>query len=92
MSDTSSPTWKMMIDAHFRLQNRLPMWVIYSKNTSDYPGVFAARMHLSLPQPEPTVYVMTHDTLEGLRSILPPGMACIGREPGDDANIIEVWL
>lgn len=77
---------------HFRLQEHLPMWVVYRPGTREYPGVWAARMHLTLPEHRPTRYVFTHDTLAELRTILPPGLTNIGREPGDEPAIEEVWL
>jgi hypothetical protein len=93
MSDIRDhPTWRAIVDAHFRLQSMLPMWVVYSQNTLDYPGIFVARMHLTLPEAKPTEFVMTHPSLNALRSILPPGMVKLDRSPEDDATIIEVWI
>lgn len=80
--------WKL----HHRLQARLPMWVVYRPITREYPGLWVARMHVTLPQPRPTRFVMTHDTLHQLRTILPPGLTMLDRDPNDVVEIEEVWL
>lgn len=41
--------WKL----HNRLQARLPMWVVYRPITREYPGLWVARMHITLPQTRP---------------------------------------
>ncbi len=68
------------------------MWVIYRPTTRDYPGRWVARMHLTLPEARITRFVMTHDTLAGLRDLLPPGLVNIGRRREDVPVIEEVWL
>lgn len=77
---------------HYRLRARLPMWVIYTPHTREYPGVFVARMHVILPQPRPSRFTITHDTLVGLRARLPPGLARLPRDPADVPEIVELWL
>jgi hypothetical protein len=77
---------------HWRLRDRLPMWVVYDKYTREYPGVFVARMHVTLPEPKATRFVMTHDTLDELRAIIPASCVSIGRYPEDVPEIIEVWI
>jgi hypothetical protein len=77
---------------HDRLRERLPMWVVYHPHTIEYPGKWVARMHVGLPKPVVTRFVMTHDTLDALRDLLPPGLTNIGREEGDVPEIIEVWI
>lgn len=76
----------------YRLRERLPMWVIYKPTTLEYPGHWVARMHVALPEPKPTRFVITHDTLDELRTILPAGLANIGRNVEDVPEIEEVWL
>lgn len=68
------------------------MWVIYRPTTCEYPGVWVTRMHVTLPEPKPTRFVMTHDTLEELRTMLPPGVTCLGRQDDDLPEIEEVWV
>ncbi|HRJ61473.1 MAG TPA: hypothetical protein PKZ99_09895 [Azospirillaceae bacterium] len=76
----------------FESRGRMPLWVVHNKNTMDYPGLFVARLWVTLPQAKPTRRVMTHPDLDGLRDMLPPGLACIARSPADDPVIIETWI
>lgn len=80
--------WKL----HGRLHNRLPMWVIYRPPTREYYGLWVARMHVTLPEPKPTRFVATHDTLADLREMLPPGLVCLSRDIHDAPEIEEVWF
>jgi hypothetical protein len=77
---------------HWRLRGRLPMWVVYRPVTIEYPGYWVARMHVSLPEPRPTRFVITHDTLDELRESLPPFLSFLGRDPNDMPEIEEVWV
>jgi hypothetical protein len=77
---------------HQKCQHLLPLWTVYSPHTLEYPGVWVARMHLVLPRPRPTRFVFSHDTLEELRELLPPGLTRLDRDPGDPPQIVEVWL
>jgi hypothetical protein len=77
---------------HLQYQDRLPMWVIYRPTTSDYPGKWVIRMHLSLPKPQTTSLVLTYPSLDTARDNLPRGLTNIGRRPDDDPVIEEVWL
>ena len=77
---------------HHRLRERLPLWVVYRPVTREYPGCWVTRMHVALPDPKPTRFVMTHDSLEELRTILPPGLTRMHRCPGDAPEIEEVWI
>jgi hypothetical protein len=77
---------------HLRLLARLPMWVVYRPIAREYPGQWVARMHVTLPAVRPTRFVMTHDTLEELRALLPPELARLPRDPDDAPEIEELWL
>ena len=77
---------------HWRLRSCLPVWTIYRPTTREYPGVWVARMHVVLPEPRPTRFLLCHDTLEELRAILPPGLTRMTRDPGDSPEIVESWL
>lgn len=77
---------------HYKLQARLPMWVIYRQNTADYPGKWVARMHLTLPENATSRAVITADSLEEIRAALPAGLTCLARDPKDDPVIEETWL
>lgn len=77
---------------HWRLRRRLPIWVVYRPVTREYPGIWVARMHVALPELKVTRFVMTHDTLAELRTMLPPGTVRMARLPDDLPEIEEVWL
>jgi hypothetical protein len=77
---------------HDRLRARLPVWTIYRPVTREYPGKWVARMHVALPEIKPTRFVMTHDTLEDLRALLPPGLIKAAADPSDLPEIEETWL
>jgi hypothetical protein len=81
-----------MARLHWRLRERLPMWVVYRPVTREYPGKWVARMHVTLPEPKPTRFVLVHDTLSDLREMLPVGLSLIDRDPADVPEIEEVWL
>ena len=66
---------------HERLRSRMPVWVVYRPTTREYPGSWVARMHVILPEVRPTRFVMTHDTVEGLREMLPSGLTRLARDP-----------
>lgn len=77
---------------HHRLRVRLPIWVIYRPVTREYPGKWVARMHVTIPDPKPTRFVISHDTLPELRQILPPALTMLSRYPSDLPEIQEVWI
>lgn len=79
--------------AHYEAEQagRLPMWTVYD-HPADYPGHWVARLWYSLPQPEPTEYVLAHDSLDELRGMLPPTCVMLARQDGDDPKIAETWL
>lgn len=77
---------------HYRLRHRLPMWVVYRPGTREYPSHWVARMHIALPEPKPTRFVMTHDSCQGLRDMLPPGLTFFRRSGDDPLEIEEIWL
>lgn len=77
---------------HYRLRARLPMWVVYDQTTREYPGMWVSRMHITLPEPRPTRFVMSHDSLEELRALLPPGLSRLSRDKSDPPEVVEIWL
>lgn len=86
------PSADYMARLHWRLQRRLPMWVVFGPGTREYPHHWVARMHVTLPETKATRFVITHDTLSELREILPPGLVCLPRYRGDPPHLVEVWL
>jgi hypothetical protein len=68
------------------------MWIVYRPGTIEYPRHWVARMHLALPKPRSTRFVMTHDSLDELRQMLPPEAICFERSAEDLPEIHEVWI
>lgn len=67
-------------------RGRLPMWTVYNPTASDHPGRWSARLWASLPRPQATDRLIVRNTLDEVRALLPPGLACITRSPA------ETWL
>lgn len=69
-------------------------WCVY-QNPADYPNLFVARKWLIKLPPEPTNELIVRTTLDEVRRMIirrDPWMMCMGRQPGDDPVIVEVWL
>lgn len=64
------------------------LWVIY-KSPKDFPGKYVARRWWL---DSPTGQFLVADSLDDLRAMLPTGLDPIGRMPGDDPVIVEVWI
>ena len=63
------------------------------KNPKDYPGKFVARKFLVTAKgATPTAEVMVEDSFEALRKRKPWDLITMGRIPGDDPCIVEVWI
>lgn len=79
---------------HWRLRDRLPMWVVHRPDLPPgaYHGQWVARLHVALPDPKPTRFVITHAGLPYLRAALPPGVVRLGRLAEDAPEIEEIWL
>jgi hypothetical protein len=86
------PNRDYMARLHWRLRERLPMWVVYAPVTREYPGKWVARMHVTLPEPKPTRFVLVDASLADLRRLLPLGLTRFDRDPADVPEIEEVWL
>jgi hypothetical protein len=71
----------------------LGIWTV-TRDPTDLPGVaFAARLHIVEGGGSyPTHQLVTGQTLDDVRSQLPPGLYCLGRDPADDAAIVESWI
>lgn len=80
-----------MARVHWRLRARLPMWVVYRPPTFEYGSLWVARLWVTLPEDKPSRFVITHDTLEDLRTIIPADV-CLMRNPEDPPEIEETWL
>lgn len=66
----------------------LVAWTVYARPT-DMPDLHVARMTLD---GVPTENVLQHETLEGLRSQIPPGLHRIPRAASDPGSIVETWV
>jgi hypothetical protein len=68
------------------------MWTVYGPNTSDQPGMYLARMFLTLPEAVPTNVLIRAVSLAEIRDLLPEGLTVLPRSAEDDINIIETWV
>ena len=68
----------------------LLIWTICER-PFDYPDLFTVRP-FSMTAQAPCEIVATAATLDGIREMLPPGLTCQGREPGDLPVIVECWV
>lgn len=73
----------------------LKLFCVYFDPT-DYPGQYVVRewvlgqYHAGFA-PLPTPHAVG-PTLHAVRATIPPGLACLPRDPADDPVIVEVWL
>lgn len=69
------------------------LWTIYER-PRDYPTLFVARkFRIDSAGARPTSEVITHATLTDLRARMrAKGLSCLTRMPGDEPQIVEVWL
>jgi hypothetical protein len=85
-------TREMAQAAHDQLDPKTgPMWVVFGPDTADQQGMFVARLWSSLPLAHTSVLIRA-GSLDEIREMLPTGLARLERYPGDDPNIIEVWM
>lgn len=77
-------------------QRSLRIYTIYDK-PSDFPHSIVVRGHTVFPDPigsvpDPGPLVVT-DSLELARALMALyGLHCLGREPGDEPQIVESWV
>lgn len=71
----------------------LRLFVVYD-HPRDFPDEFVAREFVSTAGAVLRAKQLhaRASTLDDLRSMLPPGLLNIGRQPNDDPAIKEVWL
>ena len=74
--------------ARLHKQTALPLICIYD-HPADYPDSFVARVW---DASKPTHLVAIADTLEDIRTTIPPNMTRIPRHAKDDPTIVEVWI
>lgn len=70
----------------------LAMWTVYD-HPIDYPDLFVARRFRIVAGLDPIAEpgVIMGATLDEVRALLPQGLICLGRAPGDDPAIVETW-
>lgn len=71
----------------------LTQYIVY-EHPRDYPQGYVVRAwHLvrgqTEPLPDPGSWKVA--TLDLARAVIPDGMVNVGRLPGDDATVLEVW-
>lgn len=68
-------------------------WVIYHGASNHPPGAWVVRGHdiMSDNTARPHAAAWERPTLEAARSVIPIGCYNLGRWPGDDPVIVEVW-
>lgn len=74
-------------------RDALRVWTIYD-HPRDFPDYFVAREWLiNRGESFPSGNVAASNSLDALRAMMmKTGLVCLGREPGDDALIIETWV
>lgn len=70
----------------------LSMWTVYY-NPTDAPGLFVVRrFNITKAGAEASRVSFSALTLRDARSYIPPGLHNLGREPGDEPQIVETWV
>ena len=59
------------------------------RSPPDHPGRYVARLILD---GVPARAVILHDTLAGVRGVVPPGLERIPPLPGEPSYVVETWL
>lgn len=65
-----------------------PLFAVYY-DTKDYPGKYCARL---FDGQQPTRLLVVKDTLDAVRSAIPPWFWRVPRKATDDQKILETWL
>jgi len=84
---------QLMDAIHKTNGDRLTVWTIY-REPSDYPGRWVLRGHDIFPSRgiRRHKFCFTAATLREIRTKVPPGTWCVGREPTDHPTIHESWV
>lgn len=71
----------------------LPIWTIFA-HPLDYPDGYVARQFLATKTgPQPTTNEIYETNLSALRGVMARhGLYCLGRERGDEPQIVESWI
>ena len=68
----------------------IDLWAVYAKAEVVIPRPAFVAVRVS--DGEVTSDMITAQTIERLRELLPPGLERLERDPEDDPSIVEVWL
>jgi hypothetical protein len=90
VSDELTPAQAAAVQLNMALSGDLLVWTIYA-SPKDLPDKFVARPH-SVRRQVPLRCHLAADTLENIRSALPPGLVQMSRDPTDDPVIVECWI
>jgi hypothetical protein len=70
----------------------LDIWTIYV-HPLDFPTLFVVRRQvIRKGQILTDTKARFASTLEEARDLIPPGLYCVGRQIGDEPQIVESWL
>lgn len=72
----------------------LSIWTMYD-SPADKPGYFVLRRHVLLNDSThgPTTEAYCSQDIEPLREMMMQrGLTCMARQPGDEPQIVEIWL
>lgn len=74
-------------------ENEISIITIYDDKTSDYPGLYIARLFkVKAGTIKATNFINSHENLNKLRKSIPYNLTCFNRNEFDDIHIIESWL
>lgn len=71
--------------------DELIQYVIYQRPKDHPEGYVVRRWRIGEQGLEAESFAWRVDTLEQARAVVPAGLYCLGRMPGDDPVILEVW-
>lgn len=70
----------------------LHMWTIFDR-PADHPGHFVVRgFDVTRDGPVATDDIQLADSLDEARRLVPRGLYCMPRSPGDEPQIVETWF
>lgn len=67
---------------------QLASWAVYDR-PRDQPGQVVARRYVGLV---PTEDILTAETIDAVRALLPAGLHCIPRQAADSPELVECWI
>jgi hypothetical protein len=76
------------------MPGELTLYVIFGPNATDYPGQYTVRTQMVrngeiVHGAEPIGH---GQTLDEARRLIPEWMTCLGRDRGDEPQIVEAWI